>query len=68
LGVNEFVNADDIARGLSGFEPERAAISAGKIMLGRLRSLAQRRETFAFETTLASQTFALDQGASCIRL
>ncbi|MCL4741635.1 MAG: hypothetical protein KJZ54_05460 [Phycisphaerales bacterium] len=30
LGIDEFVNADDIARGLSGFAPERAAVAAGQ--------------------------------------
>lgn len=58
LGVEEFVNADIIARGLSVFEPERVAISAGRIMLARLRQLASQRHRFAFETTLASRSFA----------
>jgi predicted ABC-type ATPase len=58
LGIAEFVNADVIARGLSGFEPERAALAAGRIMLARLRDLARLRIGFAFETTLASRTFA----------
>ena len=58
LGVDEFVNADVIARGLSGFEPERAAMAAGRIMLARLRDLAGHRRSFAFETTLASRSFA----------
>jgi predicted ABC-type ATPase len=58
LGVDEFVNADVIARGLSGFEPERAAMAAGRIMLARLRELALQRSSFAFETTLASRSFA----------
>jgi predicted ABC-type ATPase len=58
LGVDEFVNADVIARGLSGFEPERAAMAAGRIMLARLRELARQRTTFAFETTPASRSFA----------
>ncbi|MGE0824558.1 MAG: zeta toxin family protein [Candidatus Binatia bacterium] len=58
LGVLEFVNADTIARGLSAFSPERAAIDAGRIMLSRLEQLAVQRHSFAFETTLASRTFA----------
>ena len=58
LGVGEFVNADVIAAGLSAFAPERHAVEAGRIMLGRLRALAAARESFAFETTLASRTFA----------
>jgi predicted ABC-type ATPase len=58
LGVAEFVNADTIARGLSAFAPERAAIDAGRVMLRRLEQLAAQRHDFAFETTLASRTFA----------
>ena len=58
LGVDEFVNADILAQGLSGFDPERAAMAAGRIMLARLRQLASQRSRFAFETTLASRTFA----------
>ncbi|MBI3098799.1 MAG: AAA family ATPase [Planctomycetes bacterium] len=58
LGVTEFVNADVIARGLSAFDPERAAIPAGRVMLSRLRELARHRVSFAFETTLASRSFA----------
>jgi predicted ABC-type ATPase len=58
LGIEEFVNADVIARGLSGFEPERVGLAAGRIMLARLRELARQRIGFAFETTLASRSFA----------
>ena len=58
LAVNEFVNADVIARGLSAFDPDRAAMAAGRVMLARLDELARQRETFAFETTLASRSFA----------
>jgi predicted ABC-type ATPase len=58
LAVSEFVNADIIARGLSAFEPEAVAFQAARIMLQRLRTLGTQRENFAFETTLASRTFA----------
>lgn len=58
LEVSQFVNADTIALGLSGFEPERAALQAGRVMLTRLHQLADDREDFAFETTLSSKTFA----------
>jgi predicted ABC-type ATPase len=58
FGIDEFVNADVIARGLSAFDPDRAAIAAGRIMLTRLRELAGQRADFAFETTLASRSFA----------
>jgi predicted ABC-type ATPase len=58
LGVHEFVNADVIARGLSAFRPEGAAIAAGRVMLARLRELTKERNNVAFESTLASRTFA----------
>jgi predicted ABC-type ATPase len=58
LGVTEFVNADAIASGLSAFNVEGAAIAAGRIMLQRLKSLGRQRASFAFETTLASRSFA----------
>jgi predicted ABC-type ATPase len=58
LGVSEFVNADVIASGLSAFEPQRVALQAGRLMLERLDELARLRADFAFETTLASRTFA----------
>lgn len=58
IGLGEFVNADTLAAGLNGFDPERAAFAAGRIMLQRLRELAEARASFAFESTLASRTFA----------
>ena len=58
LKVTEFVNADLIAQGLSGFQPEGAVFHAGRVMLERIRYLAKKRVDFAFETTLASKTFA----------
>lgn len=58
LAVNEFVNADPIAQGLSHFMPESVAFAAGRVMLGRLKDLARDHADFAFETTLASRSFA----------
>ena len=58
LGVDDFVNADVIARGLSSFNTEEVSLAAGRIMLGRLRELAAVGRSFAFETTLASRSFA----------
>ena len=58
LRVDEFVNADTIAHGLSAFRAEQLAIAAGRIMLARLDALARERASFAFETTLASSSFA----------
>jgi predicted ABC-type ATPase len=57
LNCKEFVNADEIARGLSPFQPEKVAIEAGKIMLNRMRELFTNFENFAFETTLASKSY-----------
>jgi len=56
--VHEFVNADTIARGLSEFNPGGAAIEASRVMLRRLRHLTEQRLDVAFETTLASRSFA----------
>jgi predicted ABC-type ATPase len=53
-----YVNADVIAQGLSGFDPESMAMEAGRIMLQRLHSLAEQRASFAFETTLAGRSYA----------
>ena len=58
LRIAEFVNADVIAQGLSGFGSEQGALQAGRIMLDRLTDLAVQQADFAFETTLASRTFA----------
>lgn len=58
LALAEFVNADVIARGLAGFDPDSAAIEAGRIMLTRVRELAAARRDFSFETTLASRSFS----------
>jgi len=58
LRVTQFVNADEIAKGLSGFSPDAAALTAGRIMLERLRELADSNQDFAFETTLASRSYA----------
>lgn len=55
--VDEFVNADVLAQGLSAFDPESVAFEAGRIMLRRLRELAAAHADFAFETTLASRSF-----------
>lgn len=58
LAVEEFVNADTIAQGLSAYRPEGAAVAAGRVMLERLRFLGRERRDFAFETTLAGRGHA----------
>ena len=57
LDCKEFVNADEIARGLSPFQPEKVAFEAGKIMLHRIDELLETDKDFAFETTLATRSF-----------
>jgi predicted ABC-type ATPase len=58
LQCKEFVNADEIAKGLSPFQPEKVAIEAGRIMLKRMQELLAAGYDFAFETTLASKSYA----------
>lgn len=53
-----FINADLIAAGLAPFQPETAAIQAGKLMLAQIAWHAQRCESFAFETTLSGLGYA----------
>lgn len=59
LAIPDFVNADQIAAGLSAYDPEGAAFEAGRIMLRRLHELAGNGKSFAFESTLSSRTFAV---------
>lgn len=56
LDCKEFINADEIARGLSPFNPESVSIEAGKIMIKRIYELISRKESFAIETTLSSKS------------
>ncbi len=58
LGCEEFINADEIARGLAPLNPGKASIEAGRIMLKKIDGLIMSRQNFAFETTLASRSFA----------
>ena len=57
LDCKEFINADEIAKGLSPFQPESVAMQAGRIMLARMDELLQKGKTFAFETTLATKSY-----------
>lgn len=57
LDCKEFVNADEIAKGLSPFNPEEVAIQAGKLMLQRIEFLLNANVSFAIETTLASRSY-----------
>ncbi|MBE6319115.1 MAG: zeta toxin [Bacteroidales bacterium] len=57
LQCREYVNADEIAKGLSPFNPEGVAIEAGRLMLQRIEELLNRNESFSIETTLATKTY-----------
>jgi predicted ABC-type ATPase len=57
LDCKEFVNADEIAKGSSPFQPEKVAFEAGRIMLSRIDELFKNQESFAFETTLATKSY-----------
>ncbi|MDX9783090.1 MAG: zeta toxin family protein [Bacteroidales bacterium] len=58
LDCKEFVNADEIARGISPFKPESVSIQAGKIMIERINNLMANGTDFAIETTLATRIYA----------
>lgn len=57
LDCKEFVNADEIAKGISPFQPEKAGIEAGRYMLKRIKKLLESGENFAFETTLSTRSY-----------
>lgn len=57
LDCKEFVNADEIAKGISPFQPEKAGIEAGRFMLKRIKKLLMSGENFAFETTLSTRSY-----------
>jgi predicted ABC-type ATPase len=57
LNCEEFVNADEIAKGLSPFHPELAAIQAGRLMLERIEKMIDEGKDFAFETTLSTRSY-----------
>src|ERR1043165_3268288 len=57
LDCREFVNADNIAAGISPFNVEGVAIEAGRIMLARIDELLNLGVDFAIETTLATRSY-----------
>jgi predicted ABC-type ATPase len=58
IGVIRFLNADEIAHGLSPLKAEAVAFKAARLLLNELRELIDRRETFALESTLSGRTYA----------
>lgn len=59
LAVQELINADVIAQGISAFHPESAAVEAGRIQIARIEQLVEQRRTFALESTLAGRSLAM---------
>ena len=57
LDCDEFINADEIARGISPLNPEKASIEAGRFMLTKIDKLIASKKDFAFETTLATKSY-----------
>lgn len=57
INCKEFVNADEIAKGLSPFQPEKVAFESGRIMLNRIEELLKESKSFAFETTLSTKSY-----------
>jgi len=57
IKCKEFVNADEIAKELSPFQPETVSFEAGRIMINRINELLDNNESFAFETTLATKSY-----------
>ena len=60
LDCKEFINADEIARGISPFQPEKVSFEAGRIMLNRINELLYRSEIIeakekGFQVTLLFQ-------------
>lgn len=53
----EFINADEIAKGLSPFNPEGVAIEAGRLMLRRIDQLLNEGVSFSIETTLSTKSY-----------
>lgn len=57
IECKEFVNADEIAKGLSPFQPEKVSFESGRIMINRINELLKENESFAFETTLSTRSY-----------
>ncbi len=57
FNCKEFVNAGEIARGISPFNPDKVSIQSGRIMLKRINELLEKGKTFALETTLSTKYY-----------
>ena len=57
LECRQWVNADEIAYGLSPLDPQSVAFQAGRLMLERIQELLNQDVTFAIETTLSTRAY-----------
>ncbi len=55
--IYEFINADEIARGLAPLHPESVSLAASKLMIKRFQELLKANNSFAFETTAAGKNY-----------
>lgn len=53
----DFLNADEIARGLAPRHPESVALAASKLLIARFKELSEANKSFAFETTAAGTNY-----------
>ena len=57
LGIMRFLNADEIARGLSPLDPSLTAFKAGRLLIEEARGLIAAKASFAIESTLSGKTY-----------
>jgi predicted ABC-type ATPase len=57
LGLMRFLNADEIARGLSPLDPRLTAFKAGRLLIEEARGLIKAKASFAIESTLSGKTY-----------
>ena len=67
LHIKEFINVDALAAGISPFNVESVAFQSGRIMLARIQQLIDKKQRFAFETTLSTKSYLslLKQATNC---
>lgn len=56
LGCDEYIDADEIAKGLSPDDPSQAAIRASRLMVERFNELIEKGKDFGLETTLSTRS------------
>ena len=57
LGLMRFLNADEIARGLSPLDPSLTAFKAGRLLIEEARGLIAAKASFAIDSTLSGKTY-----------